>query len=220
MTTSLLTRNYELWIQRDVAQFHDVFGHPNLFGTPQDLPRDRIELRVSLINEEGVIELSDALRKKNAVTVIDALIDTVYVSLGTLVEMGREANIELFSRDIAPAKNTDLFLHASRYLELNKRRVADLNAALKKGDTGVAVHLLNVIASKAWDVLRLSNIDPEPFFVEVQRSNMSKLGANGKPVYSRGMRLDGRPLGKIIPGPNYFKPDLKRIYRELESARS
>ena len=42
-------------------------------------------------------------------------------------------------------------------------------------------------------------------FDEVQRSNMSKLGADGKPVV--------RPEdGKILKGPNYFKPDLKTVY--------
>lgn len=40
-------------------------------------------------------------------------------------------------------------------------------------------------------------------FAEVQRSNMSKLGADGKPIY--------REDGKILKGPNYTPPDLERI---------
>ncbi len=40
-------------------------------------------------------------------------------------------------------------------------------------------------------------------FLEVHRSNMSKLGADGKPIY--------REDGKVLKGPNYFKPDLARI---------
>ena len=40
-------------------------------------------------------------------------------------------------------------------------------------------------------------------FEEIQRSNMSKLGLNGKPVY--------REDGKVLKGPNYFKPNLKTI---------
>ena len=43
----------------------------------------------------------------------------------------------------------------------------------------------------------------EAIFDEIQRSNMSKLGANGKPIY--------REDGKVMKGPNYFKPDLKKI---------
>ncbi len=40
-------------------------------------------------------------------------------------------------------------------------------------------------------------------FDEIQRSNMSKLGADGKPIY--------REDGKVMKGPNYFKPDIKKI---------
>tara|TARA_B100001057_G_C22749212_1_gene911051 strand:+ start:384 stop:776 length:393 start_codon:yes stop_codon:yes gene_type:complete len=40
-------------------------------------------------------------------------------------------------------------------------------------------------------------------FHEIQRSNMSKLGSDGKPIY--------RADGKVLKGPNYFKPDIKSI---------
>ena len=43
----------------------------------------------------------------------------------------------------------------------------------------------------------------EAIFDEIQRSNMSKLGADGKPIY--------RADGKVLKGPNYFKPDLAKI---------
>ena len=43
----------------------------------------------------------------------------------------------------------------------------------------------------------------EGIFEEIQRSNMSKLGSDGKPIY----RFDG----KIMKGPNYFKPDIKKM---------
>jgi predicted HAD superfamily Cof-like phosphohydrolase len=43
----------------------------------------------------------------------------------------------------------------------------------------------------------------EAVFQEIQRSNMSKLGLDGKPVY--------REDGKVLKGPNYFKPDFKKI---------
>lgn len=43
----------------------------------------------------------------------------------------------------------------------------------------------------------------EEVFNEIQKSNMSKLGANGKPIY--------RKDGKVMKGPNYFKPDIERI---------
>ena len=43
----------------------------------------------------------------------------------------------------------------------------------------------------------------EEVFNEIQKSNMSKLGADGKPIY--------REDGKVLKGPNYFKPDIKTI---------
>jgi predicted HAD superfamily Cof-like phosphohydrolase len=43
----------------------------------------------------------------------------------------------------------------------------------------------------------------EAIFEEIQRSNMSKLDTDGKPIY--------REDGKVMKGPNYFKPDLEKI---------
>lgn len=43
----------------------------------------------------------------------------------------------------------------------------------------------------------------EEVFDEIQRSNMSKLGEDGKPIY--------REDGKVMKGPNYFKPDFSKI---------
>lgn len=43
----------------------------------------------------------------------------------------------------------------------------------------------------------------EEVFDEIQRSNMSKLGEDGKPIY--------REDGKVLKGPNYFKPNIKEI---------
>ena len=47
----------------------------------------------------------------------------------------------------------------------------------------------------------------EAIFDEIQRSNMSKLGADGKPIY--------REDGKVLKGPNYFKPNLKKILKVI-----
>jgi|TARA_B100000530_G_scaffold333430_1_gene281424 predicted HAD superfamily Cof-like phosphohydrolase len=46
----------------------------------------------------------------------------------------------------------------------------------------------------------------EEVFNAIQDSNMSKLGEDGKPIY--------RKDGKVLKGPNYFKPNLKKIFRE------
>lgn len=43
----------------------------------------------------------------------------------------------------------------------------------------------------------------EEVFEEIQRSNMSKLGADGQPIY--------REDGKVLKGPNYFKPNIQEV---------
>jgi predicted HAD superfamily Cof-like phosphohydrolase len=45
----------------------------------------------------------------------------------------------------------------------------------------------------------------EDVFDEIQRSNMSKLGEDGKPIY--------REDGKVMKGPNYFKPDFSKLIK-------
>ena len=47
---------------------------------------------------------------------------------------------------------------------------------------------------------------------EVHRSNMSKLDEDGKPIY--------REDGKVMKGPNYFKPDLSKFVNQISSLKS
>ena len=48
-------------------------------------------------------------------------------------------------------------------------------------------------------------IDLDKCFDQVQKSNMSKLGKDGKPIYNQA--------GKVMKGPNYFKPDLSKFVK-------
>jgi predicted HAD superfamily Cof-like phosphohydrolase len=215
MTTTLL--NYTLPMQQDVALFHDKFDHPNLLASPGPLPLDRIDLRISLIREEGVNELREAIDKKDVVAIIDALIDNVYVTLGTLVEMGADAgdvlNSQLLEHDTPPAAS--LFASAQDSLAVTETYLVTLEKAFRRENTTFAIEILRTITYRALLSLSEVGIDPQPFFDEVQRSNMSKLGAYGKPVKSRGWELDGAPLDKTLKGPNYSKPDLVGIYERI-----
>lgn len=73
---------------------------------------------------------------------------------------------------------------------------------------GDIVHFAKELADLQYAVLRAAYIygmDLEPIFKAVHESNMSKLGADGKPI----IRKDG----KILKGPNYKEPDLEPILR-------
>ena len=69
---------------------------------------------------------------------------------------------------------------------------------------------LKEIADSLTDILYVTygaghafGIDLDKCFDEVQKSNMSKLGFDGKPIYNDS--------GKVMKGPNYFKPNLKKF---------
>ena len=69
---------------------------------------------------------------------------------------------------------------------------------------------LKEIADSLTDILYVTygaghafGINLDKCFDEVQRSNMSKLGADGKPIYNEH--------GKVMKGPNYFEPNLKKF---------
>ena len=54
----------------------------------------------------------------------------------------------------------------------------------------------------------------EPIFAEIQRSNMSKLGADGKPIINDGIIDPDKPVGKVLKGPQYFPPNIAGILEE------
>ena len=69
---------------------------------------------------------------------------------------------------------------------------------------------LTEVADSLTDILYVTygagiafGIDLDKCFNEVQRSNMSKLGKDGKPIYNE--------FGKVMKGPNYFQPNLKKF---------
>lgn len=79
-----------------------------------------------------------------------------------------------------------------------------LEAALNKNLTEVADALGDMLYILCGTMLEhgLQN-KIESVFEEIQRSNMSKLGEDGKPIY--------RQDGKVMKGPNYFKPNIQKI---------
>ena len=78
-----------------------------------------------------------------------------------------------------------------------------MNEAMKNKDLLEVADALTDILYVTYGAGHAFGIDLDKCFNEVQNSNMSKLDSNGKPIYN----FDG----KVMKGPNYFKPDLKKF---------
>jgi len=87
--------------------------------------------------------------------------------------------------------------------ELIKEELEELNQAIKDKDIKEVADALTDILYVAYGAGHAFGINLDKCFNEVQQSNMSKLGSDRKPIYNEN--------GKVMKGPNYFKPDLKKF---------
>ena len=88
-------------------------------------------------------------------------------------------------------------------IELIKEELDELTEAIKQNDLLEVADALTDILYVTYGAGHAFGIDLDKCFDEVQNSNMSKLGEDGKPIYSES--------GKVMKGPNYFKPDLSKF---------
>jgi len=86
---------------------------------------------------------------------------------------------------------------------LIKEELAELKEAMEKKDLLEVADALTDILYVTYGAGHAFGIDLDKCFEEVQNSNMSKLGENGKPIYNE--------FGKVMKGPNYFKPNLSKF---------
>ena len=94
--------------------------------------------------------------------------------------------------------------------KINKLRVSlieeeldELKAAIKDNDIKEVADALTDILYVTYGAGHAFGINLDKCFEEVQNSNMSKLGSDGKPIYNDS--------GKVMKGPNYFKPNLGKF---------
>ena len=91
-------------------------------------------------------------------------------------------------------------------LELIAEELNELYDAMEEKDIVGIADALTDILYVTYGAGHAFGIDLDKCFTEVQRSNMSKLGADGKPIY--------RDDGKVMKGPDYSEPDLKSILQD------
>ena len=87
--------------------------------------------------------------------------------------------------------------------DLISEELAELKEAIDKKDIKEVADALTDILYVTYGAGHAFGIDLDKCFDEVQRSNMSKLDVDGKPIYNE--------KGKVMKGPNYFKPDLNKF---------
>ena len=88
-------------------------------------------------------------------------------------------------------------------LDLIKEELGELKVAIKNKDLKEVADALTDILYVTYGAGHAFGINLDSCFKEVQNSNMSKLGKDGKPIYN--------DRGKVMKGPNYFKPNLSKF---------
>lgn len=173
-----------------VAEFHKAFGIP-ILKPGEMISKERKELRRKLLKEE-IQELIEAHQSGNIEHIAKEACDLVYVTLGTVLEFGWAENEIIsmlslgFGNDVLKETTTD---------EIEK----SVNQICRTDFYGLRTGALDLILISVDDYLQGMNLSQhfERCFDEVHRSNMSKLDANGKPVY----REDGKVLKSELYSP-------------------
>ena len=90
-------------------------------------------------------------------------------------------------------------------LSLIKEELEELSDAMNKKNLLEVADALTDILYVTYGAGHAFGINLDKCFDEVQKSNMSKLDTNGKPIYNE--------FGKVMKGPNYFKPNLEKFLK-------
>ena len=88
-------------------------------------------------------------------------------------------------------------------IDLIEEELNELKEAIKNNDIVEVADALTDILYVTYGAGHSFGVNLDECFDEVQRSNMSKLGEDGMPIYNEN--------GKVMKGPNYFAPNLKKI---------
>ena len=96
--------------------------------------------------------------------------------------------------------------------KINKLRINLIEEELEELKLAINQNNIKEVADALTDILYVTygaghafGINLDQCFNEVQNSNLSKLGSDGKPIYNE--------FGKVMKGPNYFKPDLMKFIK-------
>ena len=113
-------------------------------------------------------------------------------------------NIDNNKKDKIFRKNLDNNI-PKHTLKIIEEELGELKDAISKKDLKETIDALTDILYVTYGAGHAFGVDLDKCFEEVQNSNMSKLGEDGKPIYNEN--------GKVMKGPNYFKPNLNQFLK-------
>ena len=111
--------------------------------------------------------------------------------------------METFGQEIKEKASFPKDKITSLRYDLIKEELDELKEAMDNNDIKEVADALTDILYVTYGAGHAFGINLDKCFEEVQNSNMSKLGSDGKPIYN--------DKGKVMKGPNYFKPDLHKF---------
>lgn len=204
-----------------VREFHETYGQPIRTEPVFDVPE--LVMRSQLILEEAS-EFWEANKANDLIEMADALADLVYVCYGAALTHGinldnsfggtAESPAELLKgihrksrQKIRPVPTLAVLTRSNIASGLNKSAVAYSNYVTtvnkSEGDPDQLRSILTTLVSSAYFASFTLGINLDEVLAEVQRSNMSKLGEDGLPIY--------REDGKVLKGPNFFNPNIEEV---------
>ena len=117
--------------------------------------------------------------------------------------------VGLFMTTFGQEVKTDPGLSSEK---INNLRISLINEELEEFKEAIKTNDLKEVVDALTDILYVTygaghafGVNLDKCFDEVQQSNMSKLGDDGKPIYN--------DEGKVMKGPKYFKPDLSKFLK-------
>ena len=113
--------------------------------------------------------------------------------------------METFGQEVKSKPSLSSEKINSLRLSLIQEELDELKKAIQDEDIIEVADALTDILYVTYGAGHAFGIDLDQCFNEVQNSNMSKLGDDGKPIYNEN--------GKVMKGPNYFKPDLSKYIK-------
>ena len=113
--------------------------------------------------------------------------------------------MKTFGQDVKKSSSFSTDKINTLRVNLIKEELDELIEAMNKKDLVEVADALTDILYVTYGAGHAFGINLDDCFEEVQCSNMSKLDNNGKPIYN--------DKGKVMKGPNYFKPDLKKFIK-------